>query len=410
MNEESTTAAAVSTYATRIATTGAGIVAAVITARYLGPEARGQYFAVITLSTAVSQVANLGFSSSNTFVAARDPGVVAGLVGNSLWISVLCAVLCVALVGSGAASSLIGGAVPDFAFWFVCLLAPASLLFQLISSVLVGARRFREYNRWQLINALLALGTLAAAASFDWHLSGQLGAVCAAALLTALLLFLGQRQPQGLRWHFEPHLVRTSLGFAARAQLALVLSFLLQRSGVWLLAHLGDTRELGYFSIAVQVQDALLILPTTISFVLFPSLVRGDHGAHRGFARAALYTVALTLLTCVAVAVIAHLAIGVAFGADYEGATPAVIALMPAVVLLGVTSLLSQYVVARGFPMSLVGVWLIALVLGAVAGWPLVSSLGARGAALAQSAGALTACLGAVALAWRQRTLRHVVA
>jgi O-antigen/teichoic acid export membrane protein len=409
MNRGSTTAAVLSTYATRIAITGAGIVAAVITARYLGPEARGQYFAVITLSTTVSQVANLGFSSSNTFVAARDPGAVAGLVGNSLWISVLCGALCVTLVGSGAASSLLGGAVPAFALWFVCLLAPASLVFQLISSVLVGARRFREYNRWQLINASLALGTLAAAASFDWHLSGQLGAVCVAASLTALLLFLGQRHPGGPRWHFDPHLLTASIGFAARAQLALVLSFLLQRSGVWLLAHLGNTRELGYFSIAVQVQDALLILPTTISLVLFPSLVRGDHGADRDFARAVLLTMALTLLTCVAVAVIAHRAIGVAFGADFEAASPAVIALMPAVVLLGVTSMLSQYVVARGFPTSLVAVWLVALVIGGVAGWPLASSLGARGAALAQSAGALTACVGAIALAWRHRSLRKAV-
>jgi len=61
----------------------------ILTARFLGPAGRGDYFVVVTFAGMVMQFGNLGLQSSNTYYAARDPRNLGPLLANSLWISML---------------------------------------------------------------------------------------------------------------------------------------------------------------------------------------------------------------------------------------------------------------------------------------------------------------------------------
>src|SRR5437870_4922581 len=67
----------------------AGIASSILTARYLAPEGRGEYFIAIVTAQLAAQFGNLGLSSGNTYFVARDRRLFPGLLANSLWISFL---------------------------------------------------------------------------------------------------------------------------------------------------------------------------------------------------------------------------------------------------------------------------------------------------------------------------------
>ena len=49
-----------------------GLITGIVTARALGPQGRGEYFAVTTAAAILAQACNFGLGSSNVFLGARD--------------------------------------------------------------------------------------------------------------------------------------------------------------------------------------------------------------------------------------------------------------------------------------------------------------------------------------------------
>lgn len=382
----------------------AGFVASVLTARGLGVEGRGQYYAVMTLAAIIAQIGNLGLSSSNTFLASRDREHSWPLAANSLWVALAVGIATaafVALCGDFIAARLgVHGALA----WTLCLLAPAILAFTLGSSILVANERFLAMNLWSVVNAALVLAGVALCMAFTRDSAIFVLVTLAAALVAAAGLFvdLGRGLSRRSGWQFDAGRMRASVQFASRAYLALLAGFLIQRLGVALLTAYRTPAEIGVYSIAAQISDVLIILPTSIALVLFPMLIRDPAAAWKR-TRQAVWLVA-AIMTAVSLGAwwLGEWAISAIFGAPFAPAAQILLWMLPAVFAISVTSILSQYVVAGGFPRSLVALWLCGLVLAIAAGIPLVNSRGAVGAALAQSLSAVAVFMGVLALTFRR--------
>src|ERR1700722_20674911 len=136
------------TVGVRLLIVAGGFVSSVLTARWLSPGGRGQYFLIVTWAQAIAQFGNFGLQSSNTYFVARNRALAAPLLANSVWLSLL--------VGGGGSALLVlvlrltGRASVGAAFWFVGLLAPATLFFMLGSNLLVGMKRIGTFNTFQL--------------------------------------------------------------------------------------------------------------------------------------------------------------------------------------------------------------------------------------------------------------------
>jgi O-antigen/teichoic acid export membrane protein len=81
----------------------------------------------------------------------------------------------------------------------------------------------------------------------------------------------------------------------------------------------------------------------------------------------------------------APLAVHLAFGSRFEPAVPVIRAMLPGVLLVGVTAIVSQYLAAGGMPISVVATWFGGAALTALLGRVLVGRFGAVGAALTLS-------------------------
>ncbi len=373
------------TLATRLLLVAASFAASIATARYLGPEGRGEYFFIVTLTAVMVQIGNLGLPSSNTFYVARDKTLLGPLFANSAWISLGAgSVGSVAFVGILAAT----GAFPDVSsarLLLAALLVPPTLFYLLGTNLLVGAGRIGLFNiletgsRIVVLTALIVAGELAfgvgsfvAASTVAWSAVG--------AVLALVLWRLGDRT---LRPRLD--LLRSGMRYATKAYAVTLLGYLVVRVNVFFVQAYSGEKELGYFSIASQIVDVLAILPASIGLVLLPALVGSPV---RCFARTLGRAAGLGAVLAPAALLTGFIAgpvIELAFGGSFEPASEILWWMLPGVVALGVAAVLSQYLAAVGIPRALLGVWAAGLLLVVVAGLALVPEYGGRGAGAAYS-------------------------
>lgn len=392
------TNAVTATVAARLLRILAATAAAIVTARELGPEGRGTYVFVVTAALLVTQLGSLGLPSSNTYLVAKERDLLAPLTANSLLVA-----LAVGGAGGLAVAGSLAAAGASGAIWLAAALAPPTLFFLLGTNLLVGAGRITAFNVVEtaanLTVLLLLVGVALLTGRVEWFLAATVAGWTAAALA------LGSILPRA-RLRFDAALFRRGLSYAMRAYVLTLLGFLVLRANVFLLERLSSDRELGYFSIAAQIADVLIVLPTSVALVLFPRLVREEHSGFGQTLRVAGIVGGLLVLLCAAAAALAPWAIELAFTSSFSPSVEVLWWLLPGVVALGVATVLSQYLAALRFPRAVFGVWASALAVALVLGVPLTERHDAIGAAAATTAAHVWLLAGMVVVTFRHRVAR----
>src|SRR5260370_11320308 len=141
----------------------------------------------------------------------------------------------------------------------------------------------------------------------------MLFASATAAWMTAIALLVVLLRGH-IRIRFDSAVFMAGVRFAAKAYLVTLLGFLLLRTYVFLLDRFTGSAELGQYSIAAQIADVLIVLPSSVALLLFPKLVsEGDRGWSM-LLRSTRTTAAPLLVLCGAPAAPPAPLIGVAVG------------------------------------------------------------------------------------------------
>jgi len=369
----------VSTIGARLAILAGGFVSSIVTARALTPAGRGEYFLVVTLAQTLAQFGTLGLTSSNTYFVARDRDAGRALVANSVWVAVAVGLVGALVIGFGRTGS-------NPVVWIATLLAPATLFYMLGSSLLVGLKRIGNYNVIQLLGNFGVLACLLTAAASGAGPLGFLIASTAGWSVTAVALLVMLHREVGATARFDLSAFRSGYGYASRAYLATLAGLLLVRANVFLLGALQPTAQVGYYSIASQISDVIGILPQSVALVLFPTLIAATRGRFKSTVRQALMVGALLAVGCTTIALVAEPFVRIVFGTKLLPAVPVLRWMLPGALCLGVTSVLSQYLAASGFPRVIVVIWIGGAVASAVLGYLLIPTRSIVGAAMALSA------------------------
>lgn len=369
--------------AVRFAIVAAAGISSVVTARYLTPSQRGQYFLVYTLAQTLAQFGNVGLHSSNTFLVARDRSLAGALLANSLWVSLAAGTLGTALVFAVLRAT--GGALAGDGIWFVAALAPATLFYLLGVNLLVGLKRIASYNTFQLASNYVVLLCLIVAALLGAGPAGFLAACATGWILVSgcLAITLGRGTAGTLA--FRPDVFREGFRFALKAYVATLCGFLIARGNVFLLSGLTSSAQVGYYSVASQISDVMGILPQSMALVLFPALVTATSGRFRTTMRHMAVVGALMAIGCFAVALLAEPFVRAVFGERFLPTVPMLRWMLPGVFFVGLTAIPSQYLAASGFPVSVVGVWIAGSAIALLLGRLLIPVMSGVGAAMALS-------------------------
>jgi O-antigen/teichoic acid export membrane protein len=228
-----------------------------------------------------------------------------------------------------------------------------------------------------------------------------LAAASIAGALNQILIAVYALRGTRAGWRFDTALFRSGLPFAVRAYIVNALCTLALKAPALMFTSSASRSELGFFSIASQVFDAISVVPASIAAVLFPVLMKLGVERWRETRYYMTILMGLTTLASIVVASLAGPLVQLLFGASYAPAAAPLRLVLPAAVFVSGTSVLSQYLATHGMPRSTALAWLAAALVCAVAGPGLVRERGAIGAALTLSAASAVAWIILVALSIR---------
>lgn len=313
------------TFGTNLAVASLSLVSVLITSRVLGPEGRGQIAFLTTVGYLTAQLSTLGVQEAIVNLAGRRPALSSTLAGNSLVLSLL--------FGGAAAAvvALLFTTVPaaggDAATWLkaLVLLSVPMLVLQVFLDFLAKAHYlFGASNlAWLLepvimvgVNGTLAIiGALTVEAAVLAWIGGQ-------AVATLLLAGAIIRRAGGFSRPQRP-LAREMVTFGAKAHLGQAMLLGNYRLDQWILGSVVGARELGAYSVAVAWSETLFFLPTALSAVQRPDLVRAEPGeARREVSEIFRLTLLVTVPLIAALVLLAPFLSVVVFGEGFRDAAP----------------------------------------------------------------------------------------
>jgi O-antigen/teichoic acid export membrane protein len=382
------TRSAVQTYGAQVATAFISLANVLIVARALGAEGRGQVAFLTAIAWFTASLSTMGVQEANANFAAADPRSRRSLATNSLLLSL---VLGVVTIGGLAALFALFPAVTGEAdatlLWMTIAFMPVLILQPFLRFLVQADYGFGITNLAYVLPAVInagvnglfaALGVLTIGTAVAVWLAGQTVAAAILAWYVARRL-AGFGRP-------DARLARRTLAFGAKAHAGRILLLGNYRLDQWLLGAISGPRELGLYSVAVAWAEALFFLPTALSYVQRPDLVRATRReaarlTARVFRVAALVTAATALVMIAA----ADLLCAGVFGEEFSGSTDDLRVLVAGAFGIVALKLLGNALVAQGFPGLQSAAIAVGFVCTVVLDVLLIPPYGGLGAALAST-------------------------
>ncbi len=293
-----------------------------LVARVLGPEGRGEVTFLMTVAGLTAFAFNLSVQEANGNLAGLREDRAGSLATNSLALSIVlgCAAAVVA-VAALAYAPFLEADVPDDDL----ALALASIPFLILQIYLVylarGVYAFGAANAGLLTAPVVTLiANVVMALGDALTVTSALAAWTAGNALSVVLL-LGHA---GVKLGFgraDRRLAGEAIALGSKAHLGGVLATGSYRLDQWILGAVAGPRELGLYSVAVAWFEGLFLLPTAISAVARPDLVRATmHEAGRLAATLFRATALVTGALAVVMVLAAPILCSVVFGEEFADA------------------------------------------------------------------------------------------
>lgn len=375
-------------FAARVLRYAIGVVTSFVLARILGPAGRGAYYVVILTPTTLVALGQMGLPSSISFFAGRGRSGAALQRTSLLLAAALSAVLIgLVLLALPWLEESVLQAAPAMLVRLALLSLPFQFLASFVSSALIGRQVLRNYNIILVAQSILMLALIVVMVGLlDL---GPLGAVLAnvitavaAAVAMTLELRRAIREDPDEAGRPGIHFGELA-GYGARSYPGGIAGFFNYRADVFLLsALLGDPAAIGLYSLAVSLAELTFFVPDSVATVFFPRVASSDRHTADALAPAiSRFTVLVTAVAAIALVPVAFAAVNLIVP-EFVDSLSAFLIILPGILALSVSKVLSSYVSGLGLPQRVAFVSTAALVVNLVANLLLIPVLGFRGAAL----------------------------
>lgn len=375
-------------FASQIVGNAGFFVAVLLLARGLVPADRGTVAFLSTAAVVLARLTGFGVARAASVFAATKPEARAPLLSNLLLFTggaaaVGSAIVCGALVavsehvpeGIGSTElALLGGS------------AVATALINSGTSFLIGCTRFRQRALaimvWPWLYALLVLavwagpGLTITLSMLVWGISQAVGA---AVVIWLCVRGIGFGRPSA-------PLLRESIAFGVRAWVGSLTQFLNFRLDQVIMGFIATEAALGFYAVAVNVSEVLLLLPGALATAIIPVVARTEPELRADRVLRAFRSLVIVTLPSIAIAgLLGPILVPAVFGSAYEDSVVPFLWLLPGAVGLAALLLFSSALTASSAPgLGSLGPS-VSLAAGVALDFALIPPLGATGAAVAAS-------------------------
>lgn len=373
-------------FLTQVVTAGLVLFNGFFIARLIGPSGKGDYYLLTFLPLTMMVLGQLGLPQAFTFFSAR--GRTRGLITRSLVLTglIAIAVLMATLALLPALQATILHGLEATAILVPLLAFPFLLNANFTTGIVVGRQAAMGM-------AVVYISISVSATALVLILAGVLGlglwGALIAYVLTAVITAGGFLVCARVVIRAVPEAESVTFGGLLRYGLPFfpgtLSQFLAARVDVYLLAWLliSPSAPLGYYSMAVAIAEIVYLFPNAVSTFFFPH-VAGAAREDSDRQVAMVSRVTLLLTGAVALALVPMAAIAIPFLLPgFEPALPALYILLPGVVAISVSQVVSGYVAGLGRPGLTSAVSISSLVTNVILNLILIPRFGILGASAA---------------------------
>lgn len=373
--------------ATSIAQFAFGLLAGILTAR-LGTAGKGIAVTAFYLPAFLSSLGSLSLGEASTYFLGRGlPAgrVIGTTVLEALGLGVFYAGV-TALLVLGPLRRIVHDVPPELVLIGLSTL-PLMLLKNFGDNLLTAQKRVRSFVSGNLtLHVLRGALLVLFLPVLDLGVAGAVAAEFITWLVVGTYYFVAITRGVPVEWRIDRAYVRDQIRYGGQTHVGNVAQRLNLQVDVMILSTFAGATAVGLYSVAVQLAQVLWYIPDSVGRLLFPRVAGADRAeANRVTALASRNTILLTLLGVLAVVVVGPLAIPIVFGEPFRDSIRPLLILLPGILFLSVSKVLSKYLsgIGRPFYNSLSSI--IAFAVNAPLLFLFVRSMGVDGAALAST-------------------------
>lgn len=251
-----------------------GLITLSLTARWLGPEGRGEIAAITTWVGTFFTFAylSLGQVAINRASQSEGRSWLKGSLSTLLLLAVILTILgwLAAITVQYITSGSIFGSIPAISLILGFTMLPFMIWEQYSSSLLTALERLDIYNRYLIIGRTLALITIITLVYFgDFGVPGFIiGTVTGQIIICFGGLLMLYRLAGGLQYPSR-HEISIFLKGGAKLHLNSIGVYLFTAADILMINYYIGTEETGFYQLGAQLMGVMLIVPQAASLVIY---------------------------------------------------------------------------------------------------------------------------------------------
>ena len=383
-----------------------GFGVATLLARYLGPTSFGVYSVVMSFVVWFERIAGGGIPRGTTTLLSQAPEKRAVIEQSTRVLLMALALPVFVLIWIFAPTIAAYASIPDDGtlIRIAALNLPAMALFFAYESVFSGLHMFAAQSKLLIVQSVAKLVGIAAllfvglsvTSAFVAHVAATAVAILWAAALSPLT-----RAPPSVS------IMRQMIELAVPLGTYLAALMLLINLSLWQLQGSGiDAEEVGFYAASINVTRLMMVVPSAVSVVLYPSLIRAlstsqhDH-ATKYVQGAARFAFIIVVPACVLLAVDASEVMALLFGLEFVPGARVLSLLCVAFSLVALLDILLNALMAAGGLLRSVAVLVLLIPVLYVLNALWIPQAGAVGAAAASAVSLAIGAAVSIALTYR---------
>ena len=384
-----------SVFSAKIVVFGFGFVTTLVVSRLLGPDGKGAYVGVTALPALVGTVGVLGLPNAINYFSAKNVSV-RGLMLTALMFVVVISIAVVAVLWVtlpwreqsifSAPIEKLGPTTGDQMLRLILITVPAGMLATFVGTILYGRHEVRIYTTIMVGQAMATLIALVLAVGvFRLGVEGAVGASVVVSCLGAAAVLIAVRRVAARTLGGDPVRLRSILGYGARVYPASITGYFNYRADTLLIQALlvASAGPLGLYSMAVTMAEFIFYIPDAVTTIFMPTIAGSTaDSADAKLGRVSRMTFLATVVGAITLVPVAWLGIHLVLP-KFTDCLPAFLILLPAVVSLSLSKVMTSYISGRGKPGPVSVGAAITLVLNLAANVILIPRMGIVGAAAA---------------------------
>ncbi|MHA6195192.1 lipopolysaccharide biosynthesis protein [Pseudomonas wadenswilerensis] len=387
---------------TKLAMIALRLLRNVLLARLLGPSERGLFALLSSLPDLIAAATSGGLNSAIGYQAAQQRNLGLLLTQVLVYGCLLAGLLTLACLAvlRGFGIQLEVTEQLGLLAWLLLLAVPLSVLKSGLLTLHNATGAVGAFNALRLSESLVPL-LLFLAFYLLWPQAALPAALASWLLGLGLVVVLGLlwlRRGRQLRLCWDRSGQRELLAYSAKSHPDLLFQQVILRSDYLFIGALLGSTALGHYAMATAAAELLLIVPEAVTTPLMKRLLQQDEGMAHITPLALRLTATVMLGACLGMALIGEWLIVTLFGAAYQPAYPALLALLPGLFGLCYASILRLDLLGKNRPGAVSLMMGVGAALNLLLNVLLIPRHGIVGAALASSIAYLVVTLAMLVL------------